>query len=193
MAKWNFEAQLNAADIFLSGEGLPIQGAGYLHLWDRLSSSAWGVFAGVAPFEINFTSVGGEFVHYLPHASFGAAVAFTDLSEISSSGWTLNGTANFYFNPNLRVGIQGAGLFGLSGLSGLGTNDLWQVSADIEHRSSMHPLSLFASTSYGSELGFNSWTVEGGFRIFLDKPGSTLQSHEQDVPFTFALPQLLLP
>ena len=56
----------------------------------------------------------------------------------------------------------------------------------------MRPLSVFASANYINEESETGWTALAGFRIFLDQPGSTLQSHEKDVPFTFALPTLIL-
>ena len=56
---------------------------------------------------------------------------------------------------------------------------------------------LFDRWERASRLGFgeNSSVYDsalGGFRIFLDRPGSTLQSHDKDVPFTFQFPGLIV-
>ena len=68
----------------------------------------------------------------------------------------------------------------------------WQLTADFEHRSATLPVSLWLSATRMRGAGnTNAWIALAGFRIFMDRPGSTLQSHEQDVPFAFQLPQLV--
>ena len=132
---------------------------------------------------------GGEFKHYLPHASIGAAAALTVASVGSGSetGWTFNGSANFYMNPNHRIGLSAAIITGMPFSGG----EPWQVTADFEHRSATLPVSLWLSATRMRTTNGNSWSALAGFRIFMDRPGSTLQSHEKDVPWTFITPQLL--
>jgi hypothetical protein len=200
--RWNLEAEANGKALFAQESGgtfgIPFQADGYLHLWSRhTANSAWGIFGGASPIEAVFWSFGSEFKHYLPHASFGAAVALTGYPGLGPStpgdtGWTLNASANWYLNPNHRIGLSAALTNGLSfGSSGSGT--LWQVTADFEHRSASLPVSLWLSASREHAVFTgDAWLAMAGFRIFMDRPGSTIQSHERDVPWSFVLPNLLI-
>jgi hypothetical protein len=196
--RWNIEAEANAKAGFESASGFgvagfPFQADATLHFWARhAASSAWGVFANVSPFEVVFWSLGGEFRHYLPHASFGAAAAVTVVpaafSSPSQTGWTLSASGNWYLNPNHRIGLSAAMMTGFDFSGG----EPWQLTADFEHRSATLPVSLWLSATRMRGAGNTSaWIALAGFRIFMDRPGSTLQSHEQDVPFAFQLPQLV--
>ena len=195
---WNLEVEANGRDFFESlggvSVGAPIQADGYVHLWDRKPTSAWGIFGGVSPIEVSFVSLGGEFKHYAPHGSLGAAAAVVVVPNSiigNSTGWALDASANHYLNPDLRFGIQGAVLGGFD--FGVGSNGaVWSATADLEKRSANLPLSLWGSAGWQNSLEGNGWSAMGGLRIFLDKPGSTLQSHEQDVPFSFVLPNIIL-
>jgi hypothetical protein len=187
MNAWNFEAEANARDYFFFDGGTfgePVQADAYLHLWKRLPTSSWGVFGGVSPFEEVIWSAGGEFKHYLPHASFAAAAAVTmaTFGPDSETGGTVNGTVNFYPSPDFRLGLNATDVFGFPGQGTWAT-----VTGEVEHRGA-GPLSLWASASWTDSDFSTQWMALGGFRIFLDRPGSTLQSHEQDVPFAFRLP-----
>jgi hypothetical protein len=193
---WNLEGEADAEAMFVSAGSdhfaVPTQAAAYVHLWKRQPMSAWGLFAGTAPLEIAFTSVGGEFKHYTANASFGAAAAATFFPG-SGTGWTINTSANFYPHPDLRIGLAGAVTGGLGQIDPDWTDTAAKVTADIEHRNAGRPVSLWASASWLSNINGESWNALGGFRVFIDRPSSTLQSHEQDVPFTFTLPDFLLP
>jgi hypothetical protein len=200
--RWNLEAEANAKSIFESASGgtlgFPFEADGYLHLWSQHNANAaWGLFGGVSPVEAVFWSFGGEFKHYLPHASFGAAVALTGFASLGSStpgdsGWTVDAAANWYLNPNHRIGLSAALTSGLTfGSSGSGS--LWRVTADFEHRFASLPVSLWlAGTREHSAFTGSAWLAMAGFRIFMDRPGSTIQSHERDVPWSFVLPNLLI-
>src|SRR3982751_6708656 len=85
-----------------------------------------------------FSFVGGEFKHYQPHASFGAAAAFTVATAggTTESGWTLNASANFYMNPFHRIGLSAAMMTGFPFSGG----DPWQVTADFEYRAGSLPV-----------------------------------------------------
>jgi hypothetical protein len=192
-SRWNLEGEANAKAFLVTRAGLaggfPFQADGYVHLWARhASNSAWGIFAGGTPFQAVFVSVGGEFKHYQARSSFGAAAAFTSASSAGTTetGWTLNASANLYLNPNHRIGVSAAMMTGFPFSDG----NPWQVTADFEHRSAALPASLWLSATRMHTVNGNAWVALGGFRIFIDRPGSTLQSHERDVPWTFVTPQL---
>jgi hypothetical protein len=200
-ARWNLEAEANGRALIVNEPsatfGMPFQADGYLHLWSRhTANSAWGLFGGASPFDFVFWSFGGEFKHYLPHASFGMAVALTGFPSLGTSapadtGWTLNASANWYLNPNHRVGLAAAMTSGLTFGSSTSGN-LWQVTADFEHRAANLPVSLWLSATRERSVAGDAWLGLAGFRIFMDRPGSTIQSHERDVPWSFVLPSFLL-
>jgi hypothetical protein len=193
--RWNLEAEANAKGAFETGGsaafGFPFQADGYLHLWTRhTQSSAWGIFGGVSPFLNVFTFFGAEFKHYHAHGSFGVGAAYTVATSPSQTetGWTLNASGNLYMNPNHRLGLAAAMMTGFPFSKG----DPWQVTAEFEHRAAGMPASLWLSASRMHTASGNAWTALAGFRVFInDRPGATLQSHEQDVPWTFVVPQLV--
>jgi hypothetical protein len=89
------------------------------------------------------------------------------------------GNANFYLNPNFRLG---AGVQFIDGFVG-GDYLAWNV--DAEYRFAGSPWSLWAYYTAFDAAGTTSNAILGGFKWFWDAPNSTLQSHEQDVPFWF--------
>jgi hypothetical protein len=202
---WNLEGQADVKSLFQqqggNKSGAAAQADAYAHLWGRYPNAAFGMFLGTSPVNPILTSLGGEIKGYSPRAAFGAAAAatFMNFGHVTATGWTLNLYGNFFFNPNIRLGIRGAVLRGVGGLSpavGLITDTVWVATLDYEQRIPSFPLSLWVALSRvqaanpGSSLTMNSWVTEGGIRFFLDKPNATLQSHDRDVPFTFILPSL---
>ena len=193
---WNLEVQVNAADAFISESGTtigePFQAAGYLHLWKRNASSAWGLFAGIAPIDINLTSVGGEFAHYLPHASWGAALAYTNLSGLgeSASAWTRQRQPQLLLQPQRSPGRSG----------NCGDAERGRIERDDLERhgrpraSLRHAAGERVCRGYLHQRGKRNRRDRGRRLPHLPRQAGLrpLQSHEKDVPFTFALPTLIL-
>jgi hypothetical protein len=184
-ANWNVEAEANAKAYTVGGvTALPLYLDGYLHVWNGMGTMAWGAFGGAShQLGLLASSVGGEFKSFMGNLSIGGALALTTIS--ATTAWTVNASANAYINPNDRIGINAVWMT-------IGSTNVWEVSVDAEHRFAQ-PASLWvsASTLNSSGGGSNVWSVLGGFRFYLDAPGSTQQSHEIQVPFTFRLPLML--
>ncbi len=187
-ANWNLELEANAKAYIVGGiSALPISVDGYLHAWTAMDHLAWGVFGGATHLlGMQATSFGGEFKHFMRNLSVGGAVAMTTIA--GQTGWSANASANAYLTSNDRVGIKGAWM-------SIGSGSIWEVSVDAEHRFAQ-PASLFVqAATQGTSSGStpNIYYVLGGLRIYMDGAGSTQQTHEGQVPFSFNLPLLLSP
>jgi hypothetical protein len=150
----------------------------YGHAWQRLPSSAWGAFGGTE-FVVGTTvsAIGAEAKHYFGNISVGGDVAYL-WSGTGSNAWELAGAANLYLNPNFRVG------FGAQSVTGFSA-DIVTLSIDAEVRLPGSPWSIWGYASSVAIGSATSYVALGGFKLFLDAPNSTLQSHEKDVPFWF--------
>jgi hypothetical protein len=149
----------------------------YGHAWHRLPSSAWGVFGGTQFGPALTHTVGVEAKHYLGNVSLGGEAAYLWRSG-GADAWEVAGAVNLYLHPNFRIG--GAVQY-ISGFAA----DLTTLAVDAELRLRGSPWSVWGYATSFSAAGSTSYAALGGFKVFLDAPGSTLQSHEMDVPFWF--------
>lgn len=197
---WHLEAQL-VGNIFWTVVDpvqvyVPTTNGGYAHLWTPSSMDvAWGGFVGAEGFDGIFASTGVEARLYKPRGSIAAAVAATNFNAASFNTllWTLNASANFFPTPNTRLGVRGAVLTGLHGVSASFPSDyLYEVGVEVEQGLGGRPISAWLGASAENYLGTDGYSVQGGLRLYFNQSGRfSLQAHERDVPFTFVLPAFL--
>jgi hypothetical protein len=176
---WNFEAEIGGVGFFSDGStDATLEGIG--HLWYRAPSAAIGVFGGgTAFFEEGVGTVGLEAEAYFGNVTLGAQGSY-NWGDILDELWGLRGYADWYVNPDLRLG-------GDVQYWSLDSNDLWVFSGDLEKRFTGTPVSAGAAVSYLTGDGSDAWSAMAKLRIFLDQPGTTLQQHDREVPFDFDL------
>jgi hypothetical protein len=176
-SKLNVEIEGSTSAVFNGGSSLTYHSTLFGHFWHPTATGAWGVFAGADWVEASaFTSIGVEFKHFLAQASWGAFAAYTN-AESTGLG-SFGAVANYYFNPNHRVGFAVAALTDFNAA-------YWVVQADAEHR--FNRFALWGAASYTGFSGGSGglWTALIGGRLFFDPPGTTLQQHERLVPWNF--------
>jgi hypothetical protein len=83
-------------------------------------------------------------------------------------------------NPDLRLG-------GDVQFWTVEDTDIWQFSGDVEKRFTGTPISVGGTLSYVTADGGDAWTAMANARIFMDQQGMTLQQHDREVPFDFAI------
>jgi hypothetical protein len=180
----NLEVQMSG--FALHDDGLSMQWTdAYGHAWHRLPSSAWGVFGGSQFGGVMTHTVGIEAKHYIGNVSLGGEAAYLWRSVGSSSGWEVAGAVNLYLHPNFRIG---GGAQYVSGFAA----DLTTLALEAELRIPTSPWSVWGYAASFDAGGSTSYVALGGLKVFMDAPGSTLQSHEKDVPFWFHSPPPLL-
>jgi opacity protein-like surface antigen len=172
---WNLQLETGGGSFFQSDFSYSTIGAA-AHLWTRLNGAAIGVFGGVNfPTGTTIGIVGLEGEAYLGPVTLGADGAYNwgDGFEF----WTTRGWADIYATPNWRFGGE---LMYASGDIG----DGWGASLDTEYRFDNSPFSLWAEGAYTSvDDGGDVWAGLVGFRVFMDGAGTTLQQHDQQVPW----------
>jgi hypothetical protein len=175
---WNFEAEIGGVALFDSGDSdATLEAIG--HLWTRLPSAAVGVFGGATSFfGTGVGTVGLEGEAYFGNVTLGAQGSYnwSDWADV----WQARGYADWYLNPDFRLGGD------IQYLNGDG-EDVWAFTGDVEKRLTGTPVSFGGTLSYITADGEDIWTAMANARIFLDGQGMTLQQHDREVPFDFAL------
>jgi hypothetical protein len=153
------------------------------HLYHANPQYAAGVFLGY----VSLAGASGVAAGVEANYYFGPTTLFGQLAYISSDYsdvFVARGGGSYYFNPDTKATIDLAYYDSDYG-------DTWSVTGSAEHRFTGTPWSGFGSLSYASSDSDDAWTAMIGARLFLDQPGSTLQSHDQAVPFNVKLPFFL--
>jgi len=174
-AGWNLQLDVGGGALFEDGESYSHIGT-YAHLWGNVGGARLGVFGGIdfpTGAEIGTIGLEGEFD--VGNVTLGAQGSYNSVIDTSFDFWGLRGWADWYFNPNTKVGGE------LAWWEGDG-DDLWGASLDIEHRFSGTPVSAFAEVAYIDADGDDAWSAMIGARVFMDG-GLTLQEHDRQVPF----------
>jgi hypothetical protein len=176
---WNFEAEIGGVAFFDSGStDSTLEGIG--HLWYRAPSAAVGAFAGATSFfEEGVGTVGLEGEAYFGNVTLGAQGSYNWADSLDDL-WGLRGYADWYINPDLRLG-------GDVQYWAVDSDDLWVFSGDVEKRFTGTPVSGGVAVSYLTGDGADAWSALAKLRIFMDQPGTTLQQHDREVPFDFDL------
>jgi hypothetical protein len=172
----NFEVQTTANTLLGGVSSLTWMDA-YGHAWVRSPTSAWGVFAGSEFAGSTINSVGAEAKHYLGNLSVGADTAY--LWSPAGHAWEASATADIYLTPNHRIGLAAQYFKGFS------ATKISSVRLDAEARLGASPWSIWGWATRWDSSGTVAWAALGGFRLYLDAPNSTLQSHGADVPFYY--------
>jgi hypothetical protein len=175
---WNLEVEIGGIAIFDEGDAdASLEGIG--HFWARLPSAAVGAFGGAtAFFGTGVGTVGVEGEAYFGNVTLGAQTSYnwSDFSDF----WQARGYADWYINPDFRLGgdIQ---------YLAADSEDVWAFTGDVEKRFTGTPVSLGGSLAYITADGEDIWTAMVNARIFMDPAGSTLQQHDREVPFDYAI------
>jgi hypothetical protein len=173
----NVQLQTTGTALFLDGMSMQWTDF-YGHVWQRLPTTAWGLFGGTAFLGGMVHAAGAEAKVYLGNISLGGEAAYLWTSTGGTNAWEVAGAANMYLDPNTRIG---AGIQHITGFA----SDYTAWNVDIEHRFAGSPWSVWGYFTSIDVAGTSSWAALAGFKWFMDAPNSTLQSHEQDVPFWF--------
>jgi hypothetical protein len=172
----NFEAEVGGW-AFFDGGGSDNTLEGIGHLWMEFPSAAAGIFGGTTSyFGTNIPTFGFEGETYIGNLTLETQGSYN--WDSGNDLWGIGGGADFYFNPDLRVG----------GDLTYWNVEIWQADLDVEKRFTGTPVSAGASLSYFEGEDFAAWTGMLHLRLFLDPAGSTLQWHDREVPFAFSLP-----
>jgi hypothetical protein len=180
---WNEELEANGGWLW-DGNG-SVAGV-FSHTYYKNQAWAAGLLLGYGwldPFDSGGTgiaTVGVEGIVFMPNASVlgkvawngGGSGAIDDFVNVGLEG-------RYYFEPNTK--LTGA-------IDYYSTDDnAWQFTAALEHRWSGTPFSAFVSGTYvtadSGSSNNNSWGLLVGARFAFDQPGSTLQSHDYEIPF----------
>jgi hypothetical protein len=176
---WNEELEVNGGWLW-DGNG-SVAGV-FSHTYYKNQAWAAGLLLGYGwldPFDSGGTgiaTVGVEGIVFMPNASVLGKVAWNgggsgDIDDFVNVGVE----GRYYFEPNTK----------LTGAIDYYSTDpnAWQFTAAIEHRWSGTPFSGFLSGTYVTADSNNAWGFLIGARFAFDQPGSTLQSHDYEIPF----------
>ncbi|MBN8996907.1 MAG: hypothetical protein J0H94_16930 [Rhizobiales bacterium] len=175
---WNEELEANGGFMF-NGNG---SAAGvFSHTYYKTQGWAGGLLLGYSWLNpggsgASVGTVGVEGVVFLPSASVLGKVAWSGGgSGAIDDFWNVGVEGRYYFEPNTK--LTGA-------IDYYSTDpDAWQFTAALEHRWSGSPFSAFVSGTYVTADNNNMWGILVGARWAFDQPGSTLQSHDYEIPF----------
>jgi hypothetical protein len=173
----NVEIQTTANTLLFSGTSSLNWMDAYAHGWHRTPNSAWGIFGGAEFAGATINSFGVEAKHYLGNVSIGADTAY--LWTTYGHAWEASANADVFFTPNHRVG------FAAQYFNGFTATNIWSLRVDAEARFASSPWSVWGWATHWNSSGTEAWAGLAGFRLYLDAPGSTLQSHGKDVPFYY--------
>jgi len=194
---WNAEIELTGQSLWdREGDSLSSYGP-YVHLWKKLPSAAVGFVGGVGfgqdVGELTTFTTGLEGQVYVGNATIGGQATYNwgSLSSINFNMWNARGYANYYFNPNTKIGADVSYAdFSVNGGSAGSATEL-RLTGVAERRFANTPWSVWGSGSFASlsATGLSEhasvWTGLVGFRLFLDQPNSTLMTHDHEVPFRY--------
>ncbi len=154
------------------------------HLWRRDGDVLYGVFggaifpAGSGAETITVVGLEGKY-------DFGQQIVGGQFSALFADGETAYAgklELDHYFTPNLKAGINGQILWG-----GGFNETVWSFGGVVENRFEGLPVSAFVSGQATFVEDVTALTGIVGLRVFYDSPGSTLQSHDEAVPFDYGL------
>jgi hypothetical protein len=149
----------------------------FSHTYLKTPGSAVGLLLGGSSLNGNgLLTVGGEGAIFLPTTTFTGLLAYNWGDGIPDF-WAAQGEARWYWNADTRI----SGSVGYKDLGGT-----WAFTAGLEHRLPGTLVSLFADGTYYTDDTGHGWELFAGGRLFLDKPGQTLQGHDHEVPFSAA-------
>ncbi len=183
---WNLQVETGGnAEFFSNG----VSGAGIgaaAHVWNRGQSGALGAFGGVnfgSPagygVTLGFVGLEGE-LEVGQNVVFGAQATY-GFGRNSYNYWNLRGWGSYYFTPDTK--LRGDVVY----QSEDGGVNAWDLSAELEHRFTGSPLSVFGKAGYTSAdmAGYKMTGTRGlvGARVFIDQPGTTLRDHDRQVPW----------
>jgi hypothetical protein len=180
---WNLEIETGGGALTEDGFSASNIGA-YGHLWKNLGSTRLGALGGInysyGPLTSAIVGVEGE-VEFNA-VTLGAQATYSWLiNDYDLDVWGLRGWADWYVNPNTKVGAEVAWT---NVSEGSDSDDIWTVGVNAEHRFAGTPFSGFARVGYTSYFSdFDTWSGMVGVRVFMDQPGTTLRDHDRQVPF----------
>lgn len=165
---WMFNGDASAGGIFSHTYYKdPAWGGGFVLGYsavDPFSSGSSGVF-----------TAGVEGVVFLPNASLLGKATYNWADSAANDFWNLAFEGRYYFTPNTKL---------TGGVSWFDLNDTWVLSAALEHRWAGTGISNYISAAYLPSSVSDSWSLLVGIRFLFDQPGSTLQGHDWQIPFS---------
>lgn len=176
---WNMTAEVYGSASFEDPTFTEFAGAA--HLFHRTSQFAHGVFVSGAAYGAGGYSgtelgLGIEGAAFMPNSALvGRLGYFTGNDGDSYDYWFAQGIGRYYVTPNTKL----AGIVGWFSDPGS-----FMLAAGAEH--------LFEGTSvsaFGRAAWFDNdstWEAVGGARFFFKQPGTTLEQHDRDIPFSEA-------
>ena len=172
---WNEEIELSGLDGFKK-DSYYAYGA-YSHTYWKNPQFAAGLLIGGSSLDgSGAATVGAEAAVFMPSTTLVGLLGYSWADDIPDF-WTAAGEARWYWNANTRL----TGMVAYNSF-----NTAWAFTAEAEHRFDGTMFSLFADGTYYNNDAGTGWEVFGGGRVFLDRPGQTLQGHDHDVPFAAA-------
>jgi len=185
VGNWNLELETGGFAFFDDSGASESGTIAAAHLWSAWQNLRLGIFGGaqVTDDTVGFGGVEGEIdIGNVTLGAEGAYAAFSDCSACNE--WFAEVWANLYLTPNTAVG--GSVYYFRPEQNPVPTSQdfRWGASASIEQRFAGTPLSAFGFAEYENQFdAANIYVVGGGFRVFLDQAGMTLQEHDRLVPF----------
>ena len=150
----------------------------FSHTFYKAPGSAAGLLLGASSLDGDGAlTAGAEGAVFLPAATFVGLLAYSWGQDARPDFWTASAEARWYWNANTRL----SGVVTYTDL-----NSAWALTGGLEHRFPGTVASLFADGTYYTNDYGNGWELFAGARLFLDKPGQTLQGHDNDMPFAAA-------
>lgn len=178
---------VNLTGLFEIEEASAVTATG--HLWRRDGNILYGVFGGGV-----FPTAGGAdsiaVVGVEGKYDFGQQMVggqFSGLFGDGGSAYIAKVELDHYFTPNLKAGANAQVLFGNDGFD----QTVWSVGGVVENRFDSFPVSAFVSGQATFVEDVTALTGIIGLRVFFDPPGSTLQSHDEAVPFDYGFTSVL--
>jgi len=150
----------------------------FSHTFFKNEASAAGLLLGASSLDGNGAlTAGAEGAVFLPAATLVGLLAYSWGQDALPDFWTASAEARWYWNPNTKL----TGVVTYTDL-----NSAWALTGGLEHRLPGTIASIFADGTYYTNDQGNGWELFAGGRLFLDKPGQTLQGHDNEMPFAAA-------
>ena len=154
---------------------------GFSHTFYKTPGGAAGLVLGGSGVNGHGSFTAGvEGAVFLPSASLVGQTNYTWTDSNFPDFWIIAGEGRWYLTPNDK----------LAGLVSYGTgggNSAWKLTANGEHRFAGSWLGLFAQASWfawDQNHSTDGWEAVGGVHLYFDRPGETLQQHDNDIPFS---------
>jgi hypothetical protein len=177
---WNEELEIAGGGLF---NGDAWQTGVFSHTYYKNQSWAAGLLLGYSwsgmsgADTVSVGTAGVEGIVFLPNASVLGKIAWVGGGDAPDDGINVGLGGRYYFEPNTK--LTGTIDYFSDG------DDSWLFTAGLEHRWSGTPFSAFVTGSYETASSApDTWGLMIGARFAFDQPGSTLQSHDYEIPFT---------